>query len=1679
MGLITWIKDKYYNHILNSADELYASNDISRAEQIYMDILGKQPDAAEHLAKMYCEIAESGKDELKNLSKIKDLLARVPFGKNDLIPYHTRVVIHIEATADNDFKNKKYARASRFLKAIEIDKRGNTAFAQKNRIYSLYVSLNAVEYDTSYKSALSTIDTYCNNVDKEVENAILGTVTRLHKSKKLERAYLLANCLAKKSHKQAINDCIAIALDIYKNDNSSFKKTLNDKDILNYIKAENPSNMIDGLEPFVPYSSTFADAYLESGTLSIDNASQENRLSLFKRVWKHTSHVSLVEKFACPSEPIAKDVISYFIDNTDSLTQKATFTSSLLKMIKLFENNFYILDTLEQLKQKKIDVHSVYISTAKQVLKDANSNEDKSKLIERCLLQYGTDSWAIQEKLRLASLFEMDGKDETAKRMYEELIGLHASAQPKLAALYYKQSRSASDETVVYGLIEKAFGFKLNHDANFDKNEYKKTYKSLVATVITIISNHFDAGKPDDAYIVMKRYSVYNDGLYDSYISILKDYKDTEYVLSKLQFLGDTGKDIKADYIEIVDKLCKQAKIANKYKQELLARTYDLFKDNTIYNKYISTSISVIKEMTEKDIALSEFSKVWKKFQDAKLLAEFVNDKYPFFKEVTEFLVEWFTVSKRLVAKQKEFYDCIFTFKDYSYALDISERLNAKGMNVHTLYVAVILKAIPTLDADGKLQLINRGLSKFTDANLFQEKHDVATFLIINGDLDKAKSVLQELIGHHKDAEPSLALVAYKNYKKVQSLDKKEEYLTECLSFDTKHSNPFDQETYKPTFVKALKSFIDVIDKHVKTDNISEARRLCLSLKLYSSDWYEKYLVIVAGYLSKIAASNEIAASIYTCFDTLSANEVDIKNLNSDIIIGLWDSLFKAELTNAQEMTYEDSISHLQKLSTYVSEKCYAKKENDLLKNITSELVAIHKKEGYKQEGAGNIDKAISSYNCLSSVGDVRSKTWAKIRTTICQLKKGTSLKEKDVLKVLSYVGFAKEKKDLSYRYGIWLIKNTGAKNALDFIKEHLPDEDELIDICNNEYIVKAEASLAELNASIEEMTTGKMSLLDATKLASKIDSYDATISPYLENVHSKIISLKESIQSYILSKSFEEGDYKLALKLLKDTGVSWFLDDIYFRNVAIACLGIAENGLLNKLNYKEVISYWLTAVYRDQLFVQSLDYTSWDDSYTFTLDNSMGGSKDESFDILPDNVNFDEAIEGSVISICEVQQSLLGRFEAAIESLDDFYRQFYDAQKDAMDSLVKLNLDHPCMIAAPYLANKTRKCINEIKGTLDYEYDNYGNENTLKVGLMYNLTSGVYGDYKTATTAIDDCSKAILTKSVALVNSAFCDSTIDSIREFPDLYSSFVVNLQNALSSLIKDEADYKTVMSLFIPICRLINDSTLAYMFGNHINQCVVGELNNEKLDLATGLKDMVSVYEVAKNCSRLKDNIGNVIDALIRKYVTEEKSTDLSTLKIVLRKTGREFESNVEKALTEQVVMIAVISDHLDCIKELATISANSVSLRSRLSHIKDEAEEVSINLQLSQVVDEVNKNEIPYYSALQKVYPLYEAHQNNKRVCENLCTLVGMCIREYVIPDKDGKSTVMTVFNKLKYKKSTIYKSCASSLREERENILNSLPYDARSLLTGGTVYGSTLNAEGIRLKNALQLYLDLA
>ena len=70
MGLISWIKDKYYDSQLNKADTLVLENDLNRAEEIYRSLLGKQDQAVVNLANMFATHANSVEERLKALKNI-------------------------------------------------------------------------------------------------------------------------------------------------------------------------------------------------------------------------------------------------------------------------------------------------------------------------------------------------------------------------------------------------------------------------------------------------------------------------------------------------------------------------------------------------------------------------------------------------------------------------------------------------------------------------------------------------------------------------------------------------------------------------------------------------------------------------------------------------------------------------------------------------------------------------------------------------------------------------------------------------------------------------------------------------------------------------------------------------------------------------------------------------------------------------------------------------------------------------------------------------------------------------------------------------------------------------------------------------------------------------------------------------------------------------------------------------------------------------------------------------------------------------------------------------------------------------------------------------------------------------------------------------------------------------
>ncbi len=73
MGLFSWIKNKYYDYRLGSADKLVENREFDKAQLIYESLLGKQPVAGVHLAKMLANNAMGVNDKIEVLKRLLEL----------------------------------------------------------------------------------------------------------------------------------------------------------------------------------------------------------------------------------------------------------------------------------------------------------------------------------------------------------------------------------------------------------------------------------------------------------------------------------------------------------------------------------------------------------------------------------------------------------------------------------------------------------------------------------------------------------------------------------------------------------------------------------------------------------------------------------------------------------------------------------------------------------------------------------------------------------------------------------------------------------------------------------------------------------------------------------------------------------------------------------------------------------------------------------------------------------------------------------------------------------------------------------------------------------------------------------------------------------------------------------------------------------------------------------------------------------------------------------------------------------------------------------------------------------------------------------------------------------------------------------------------------------------------
>lgn len=215
-------------------------------------------------------------------------------------------------------------------------------------------------------------------------------------------------------------------------------------------------------------------------------------------------------------------------------------------------------------------------------------------------------------------------------------------------------------------------------------------------------------------------------------------------------------------------------------------------------------------------------------------------------------------------------------------------------------------------------------------------------------------------------------------------------------------------------------------------------------------------------------------------------------------------------------------------------------------------------------------------------------------------------------------------------------------------------------------------------------MIQGDLSSEDASLLIKRFNSISKTITNKLPDTASTIKNSKSKIENYILSQLFREEQYETAFDELMKLYPNYIGNDKAFQNIAICSIGLLDNGCSVDSKIKLAIAIWLSAVHSDRLFVNCLDYTSWDDQYTFTLQDSLGNTCESDYEELPDNINYDDPIDNHNISIKDVQNSLITRIEQILHSKYSQYEKFYTSEKNAIENLIQLNLDESFIMATP-----------------------------------------------------------------------------------------------------------------------------------------------------------------------------------------------------------------------------------------------------------------------------------------------------------------------------------------------------------------------------------------------------------
>ena len=714
--------------------------------------------------------------------------------------------------------------------------------------------------------------------------------------------------------------------------------------------------------------------------------------------------------------------------------------------------------------------------------------------------------------------------------------------------------------------------------------------------------------------------------------------------------------------------------------------------------------------------------------------------------------------------------------------------------------------------------------------------------------------------------------------------------------------------------------------------------------------------------------------------------------------------------------------------------------------------------EGAELEERGDLKEAQRMYQ-LAINNDCKNENLIG-RLAICSVKRD----DIPLYKVKEEVDKVKDslpsdlKKDLLYRLVLRLLKADDIAAAESIVRSNMRSRS-LLELCESCKLKKVKKQMLDINNKVSAITTGALGYQEASTFIASITKLAEPILTVYPEYSKYFTLLPGKLRPYLMRAAYRSKNFRMIYENLIKEKKDFVSDLTLFRNLAVSCLGLIENDGLNTNNYKNVISIWLSAVFCDALIVQSLDYTSWDDGYTFCLDDSLSQTYD--YDNLPENINFEDPSETN-ISIGSVQKSLLERTEGILASLDQKYYAFYLQQKAAMTALVELFHSSTGNTIAPHTIGLLPAAYaNNLRQRLLNDADE---ENGLRVGFLYGFTDDAFRKYNFAFENYERCISAA--KTMNDVSRCFSTAVMSDIKEFSGLFGKLTSEVFSIVQDHTNSGIDYSTVLEPLCAISKAMDNRELTHMIGEYLNGGIAQSVRSNSMEQVDALPLLVKSYLACQTHGGLKQNaevvLGNVIRDYINGGLTVNKNAILNVISstrlmdsYIVNLVGR-FEAD-SMAKKNRAITI------------LDAIGAKAPGMTSAIAKAKDS---LNVMATVISVAKGIQNGTSSIASDLTTMYDLYVNHKDHDIACLVMAQVASACVSVYFFNGERGGYGVENTLNKLLENRSTTF-------NQHRQIFINNLN-DMKRII-GITTYSAVmsqsdyeLNEDGKRLKKALTI-----